>query len=226
MKALKSGQWLIAVLFTVMGNIGHASMNEYSTHSNGAATNNNLSSSPDLHEIDAVGPGQLNLYRSGVNLHRGFKEKDSMTSNFGNLSNNIIGSYRPSFDATGKLHTRSAVAQSLTIFGGPTSHNKVLDGSSVEQHLLHDWEDTHFTFNAGDDWSSIWLLTFFNNFVNALDHNSLNGTVSFPFGSFAFSITPISTVSSVPLPGAVWLFGTSLFGIMAFRRKKQANLPV
>ncbi len=222
MKVLKSGQWLLAVLLTVIGSIGHASMN----YSNSAA-GRDASVFPDLLEMD-TGESVQARHRSSVNSYRRLKEIDSITSNFDNLPNNVTQfkislTFQPSFDATGHLITSFGVTQSLTIIGTAPSHHAEFGYSSDALVLLPEWKGAHYNMKRGSDWSTLWLSalysSIFNNMANALDHNITSGTLNFPFGSFVFSITPIPTVSSVPLPGAVWLFGSFLFGMIACFRK-------
>lgn len=234
MKVLKSGQWLLAVLLTIIGSIGHASMNEFTIYSNSAA-GSGASILPDVLEMDT---GESMRSRSGVKSYRRLKEMDSTTSNFGNLSNNVTQvAFQPGFDATGHLIASAGVIQSLTIIGATTSHQTEVGSSSSALALLPEWEGVHYNLKRGDAWSSIWLSalynSIFNNLANVLDHSSNNGTLSSLFGPFSsttytgvFYVISISTVSSVPLPGAVWLFGSGLLVVIARRTKKHASLPL
>jgi len=62
----------------------------------------------------------------------------------------------------------------------------------------------------------------FNNLVKALDGDSSNGTLASLIGS-SKTIYGVSSVASVPLPGAAWLFLSGVMGSLAYRRKSAAS---
>ena len=66
-----------------------------------------------------------------------------------------------------------------------------------------------FSLNGGSSWYSTNQYGF--------DYASLNGTVS------VNAVVPANgTVSAIPLPAAVWLFGSGLLGLVGISRKNQA----
>jgi len=68
---------------------------------------------------------------------------------------------------------------------------------------------------------SLWLLGFssgFHTLSNALDGNAANGTLSSLIGS-SLTINDVTSVATVPLPGATWMFLTGVMTLLASRRK-------
>lgn len=89
------------------------------------------------------------------------------------------------------------------------------------------WAANQPGLTGGSIGESLWLFsssTSFQNLVKALDGISSNGTLSSLIGN-GKSFTKVSSVASVPVPGAVWLFGTGLVTLLANRRKS-AGLKV
>jgi hypothetical protein len=83
------------------------------------------------------------------------------------------------------------------------------------------WAANQPGLTGGSTGESLWLFSASKNFldlVNALDGISTNGTLSSLIGN-SKTITKVSSVASVPVPGAVWLFGTGLISLLASRRK-------
>ncbi len=83
------------------------------------------------------------------------------------------------------------------------------------------WAANNPGLTGGSKGESLWLFASnfgFKNLVNALDGNAGNGTLSSLIGS-SKNITGVSSVAAVPVPGAIWLFGTGLMTFVASRRK-------
>jgi hypothetical protein len=83
------------------------------------------------------------------------------------------------------------------------------------------WAANNTGLTGGSTGESLWLAglsSSFLNLVKALDGNAGNGTLNSLFGS-SKTITGVVSVASVPVPGAVWLFGTGLMTLLASRRK-------
>ncbi len=88
-------------------------------------------------------------------------------------------------------------------------------------HFTGGWVANNLGLTGGSTGESLWLAGLssgFQNLVKALDGNSGNGTLSSLIGS-SKTITGVVSVASVPVPGAVWLFGTGLMTLLASRRK-------
>ena len=86
------------------------------------------------------------------------------------------------------------------------------------------WATTIPGLTGGSTGESLWLAGFsteFSNLVKALDGKSGNGTLASLFGS-SKTIRGVFSVASVPVPGAVWLFGSGLMTFFAGRRKSDA----
>lgn len=74
---------------------------------------------------------------------------------------------------------------------------------------------------GGSTGESLWLAGLSSDFlklVRALDGDAGNGTLSSLIGS-SKTIYKVSSVAAVPVPGAVWLFGTGLMTLFASRRQ-------
>ncbi len=85
------------------------------------------------------------------------------------------------------------------------------------------WAANNPGLTGGSKGESLWLFAStsnsgFKNLVSALDGNSGNGTLSSLIGS-SKTIYNVTSVAAVPVPGAVWLFGTGLMSLLAGRRK-------
>jgi len=88
-------------------------------------------------------------------------------------------------------------------------------------HFTGGWAALNTALTGGSKGESLWLTGLsadFSNLVKALDGNNGNGTLSSLFGGNK-TITGVVSVSSVPVPAAVWLFGTGLMSLLAGRRK-------
>lgn len=87
------------------------------------------------------------------------------------------------------------------------------------------WVANNAGLTGGSTGESLWLAGLsngFQNLVKALDGNSGNGTLSSLIGS-SKTINGVASVASVPVPGAVWLFGTGLMSLLASRRKRAGS---
>jgi hypothetical protein len=87
------------------------------------------------------------------------------------------------------------------------------------------WVTTIPGLTGGSTGESLWLAGFsseFSNLVKALDGRRGNGTLASLFGSTKV-IKGVFSVASVPLPGAVWLFGTGLIALLARRKTVAAS---
>jgi hypothetical protein len=85
------------------------------------------------------------------------------------------------------------------------------------------WVADNLGLTGGSHGESLWLAGFsseFTDLVKALDGKKGNGTLSSLFGSTKV-IQGVFSVASVPLPGAVWLFGAGLMTFLAGRRKSR-----
>lgn len=83
------------------------------------------------------------------------------------------------------------------------------------------WAPSIPGLTGGSTGESLWLAGLSSDFyklVKALDGNTGNGTLSSLIGS-SKTIYNVSSVAAVPVPGAVWLFGTGLMTLVASRRK-------
>jgi len=83
------------------------------------------------------------------------------------------------------------------------------------------WAANNPGLTGGSTGENLWLAGLSNGFldlVNALDGNNGNGSLSSLIGS-SKTIKNVVSIASVPVPGAVWLFGTGLMGLLAGRRK-------
>jgi len=83
------------------------------------------------------------------------------------------------------------------------------------------WAPSIPGLTGGSTGENLWLAGVSSDFlklVKALDGDGSNGTLSSLIGS-SKTINYVSSVAAVPVPGAVWLFGTGLVTLLASRRK-------
>ncbi|MDD1622607.1 MAG: PEP-CTERM sorting domain-containing protein [Methylococcaceae bacterium] len=88
-------------------------------------------------------------------------------------------------------------------------------------HFTDGWAANNAGLTGGSTGESLWLFGLsagFNNLVKALDGDVSNGTLASLIGS-SKTINDVSSVAAIPVPGAVWLFGTGLMTMFASRRK-------
>ena len=84
------------------------------------------------------------------------------------------------------------------------------------------WATQQKELTGGSTGESLWLFgsnKAFNDLVKALDGNKANGTLSTLFKNNK-TISGVSSISAVPVPGAVWLFLTGMLTVLGLRRKK------
>lgn len=92
------------------------------------------------------------------------------------------------------------------------------------------WAPSQPGLTGGSIGENLWLFSDeedndrFMNLIYALDGIQGNGTLDSLIGKNK-TIKHVSAIASVPVPGAVWLFGTGLAGLLAARRK-HANLKM
>jgi hypothetical protein len=114
-----------------------------------------------------------------------------LDSSADNLKPDLIGNYK-----------NSALGFGTQFTGGWAANNRGLTGGSTGENL--------------------WLFgkeTSFLNLVKALDGKINNGTLQTLIGS-SKTFTNVSSISAVPVPGAVWLFLTGMLTVLGLRRKK------
>lgn len=92
-------------------------------------------------------------------------------------------------------------------------------------HFTDGWVANNSGLTGGSTGESLWLFGLsqgFSNLVKALDGDSSNGTLASLIGS-SKTIYDVSSVASVPLPGAVWLFLSGVMGLLAYGRKNATS---
>jgi len=105
------------------------------------------------------------------------------------------------FDAIGN-YKGSALGFGTEFTGGWARNNPGLTGGSKGENL--------WLFGKDDS---------FLRLVKALDGKDGNGTLKSLIGS-SRTFTNVSSISAVPVPGAVWLFLTGMLAVLGFSRKK------
>ena len=84
------------------------------------------------------------------------------------------------------------------------------------------WATQQKELTGGSKAESLWLFgsnNSFNDLVKALDANKANGTLNTLFRNNK-TISGVSSLAAVPVPGAVWLFLTGMLTVLGFSRKK------
>lgn len=116
------------------------------------------------------------------------------------------------------------VLLSATLLAGTTGTAGVAGGGTAlgfATQFTGGWAANQPGLTGGSTGESLWLFSKYDDFktlVRALDGVSSNGTLSSLIGS-GKTITHISSVASVPVPAAAWLFATGLMGLLAKRRQ-------
>jgi hypothetical protein len=88
-----------------------------------------------------------------------------------------------------------------------------VDGTGQLWEYIDGW--AYRVSGTGPDGSSFDLLNWTFSGINALDGETSNVTASTPF--------PLGTYTVVPVPAAVWLFGSGLLGLVGMARRKKAS---
>lgn len=104
--------------------------------------------------------------------------------------------------------------------GGQEDHDG-LAALGFKTKFTGGWAAEQPGLTGGSTGESLWLFGAshdFRDLVNALDGDSSNGTLRSLIDK-GKTIERVSSVASVPVPGAVWLFGTGLVTLLAKRRK-------
>ncbi len=110
---------------------------------------------------------------------------------------------------------------SLSIFTGGQGFNG-LTSVYMNGELIGQLTDGD---NVGGDYNVAWLDTFD---LTAYASILASGTVSIeivPVGSgdgWALDYSELTVTSAVPVPAAVWLFGSGIFGLIGFSRRKRS----
>ncbi|MDX2503277.1 MAG: VPLPA-CTERM sorting domain-containing protein [Gammaproteobacteria bacterium] len=106
------------------------------------------------------------------------------------------------------------------------------DTSGNTLHFVEGSDDYEFTLSAGEfAWGALWnwnsniapVLIIFDCGTGNLGDSCAGATMpmlSPPFPSESWTFT--GTVSAVPIPTAVWLFGSGLVGLIGVARRKKA----
>ncbi|MGR8931850.1 MAG: hypothetical protein ACU836_14545 [Gammaproteobacteria bacterium] len=91
-------------------------------------------------------------------------------------------------------------------------------------HFLGGWASEGLNGNSMDE--SLWLYGFstgFHKLIDALDGNNANGTLASLIGS-SLTINDVTSVATVPLPGATWMFLTGVMTLLARRKSTEQSL--
>jgi len=84
------------------------------------------------------------------------------------------------------------------------------------------WAANNPGLTGGSTGESLWLLGLssgFSRLIKALDGDNSNGTLASLIGS-SKTIDGVTSITSIPLPQTVWLFGAGLMTFLAFRRNQ------
>jgi hypothetical protein len=111
-----------------------------------------------------------------------------------------------------------SVYDSNDIFGTPADQILVITGDlTIIDESLHTWTGTASFDLAGADWNGI-------NDITLSLQNNLNATAN-TLGDIAWiekKIVGVGLITTpVPVPAAVWLFGSGLLGLAGLARRKQ-----
>lgn len=105
-----------------------------------------------------------------------------------------------------------------TNFSGWAADSKFTGGSTTESTWLFNAPCTTSTASTAS--SGCFSGSGFGKLLLALDGNGFNGTLDSIVGS-SKSWTGVQSITTVPLPAAVWLFGSALLGMSAVGRRNR-----
>jgi hypothetical protein len=106
----------------------------------------------------------------------------------------------------GGLFAGSSIFTDVNLPGSTTGNQLVAMGSTV--------------YLGNGPWESYLSLKFGSSLTNVGGVISISsGSVYVPDPGYGLILDPGATVSAVPVPAAVWLFGSALAGLGWFRRK-------
>lgn len=187
----------------------------------------------------------VNLGKDSVKYQANFNAAGQLITSIGHtkLSNYLEikgGLPAGAFGGTSwKKQSNQLLLKATLLDANPGNGTPDLVGTDADSALGFDtkltggWAAKNLGFTGGSTGESLWLFgvsSGFKDLVKALDGDNGNGTLSSLFGK-SKTIKGISSVAGVPvagvspgaavvpLPGAVWLFGTGLMTLLASRRK-------
>ena len=144
----------------------------------------------------------------------------------GNIFNVVVGS---NITATGSFDNSllaggiaGAVTGTLITVGDLTFDNSMDTGGGAQITLNSDGTLNDFTYTARE--GQLGALADFDSFFNSFTGSALNGT-KLKGSATALNIAGTwgaLNVTTVPVPAAVWLFGSGLIGLAGAARRKAA----
>lgn len=198
-------------------------------------------SSPDgggvhIHRAGTVGAFQLEYASDSSGIY--FRAKDSTAFSLKSMEfrapingNNLVYGSNPTLDANGILTPTVGIEQT-TAYLGPNEYWEILGFNTAINPNLDTGDGTNYanrvaykTVSNGFD-GNLLLDATFNNVDAIWIH--YHGYTQFPIDGIAFTmlldnVVLDAPVTAVPIPAAVWLFGSAMTGLVAFSRKKPAK---
>lgn len=142
------------------------------------------------------------------------------------INNASLGEYGPvvgqfDFDADTLLYSNVSIAAGgLSGVGGSTFTDANLPGSTTADQFVTMGSTVYL---GNGPWESALFLDFGSSLTSAGGVVSISsGSVWVPDPGFGLILDPGASVSAVPIPAAVWLFGSGLGLLGWFRRKQTA----
>jgi hypothetical protein len=165
----------------------------------------------------------------------------SYTGNVGTIELDAKGTAPDPFPTEYGTLGESAIASFLDLYFPdltPGSVVKVTGSYTLDYELAQDlgsansFEPAYFWAYArieGDGWEDGFLIPYFEDYLFDSEKKNVSGTINYQFtvdenyeGPQTLTIKAFieqdGRVSPVPVPGAVWLLGTGLLGLLAWRR--------
>lgn len=240
-------RWMLTAVLSMLASTGYAAIPDFNAEGVGAPSYPYFYDIGETVKIKKNGKGD-NVYwtLTGTGSKASFWGSDTNSVNLG--SDKVR--YQANFNAAGELITSiqtsngktKTLANYLEIKGslpgdtfGGTSWAKLKNQLLLKADLTEvgtsgasafgfkteftgGWAASNPGLTGGSTGENLWLSsTSFQQLVSAFQNGDLNSL------NKSMTIKGVSSVASVPLPGAVWLFGTGLIALFANRRKSDTG---
>ncbi|GAB6906872.1 conserved exported hypothetical protein [Desulfosarcina cetonica] len=132
------------------------------------------------------------------------------------------------WESFGGAYTVSGIGYDLDNdgFGYEAGEYPGEDGAPSDEgdHYVEGWYSGYWSYWVSDSGSD-WAYSGYGISARVLSDGSWDGwsfSGTAGYGDGSAPITPVAAQSAVPIPGAVWLFGSGLMGIIGIRRKMKS----
>lgn len=155
-----------------------------------------------------------------------FDSNGDLITSYGNkhnLKNNLTINGKLGAGSVGDYSWKAFTSNKLLLSANLTALGTDSNALGFATSFTGGWAaDQNKPFTGGSTGESLWLSssssTSFTNLVAAIQNGTLDNLLG---NKNSMTFKHVSSVASVPVPAAVWLFGTGLTALLASRRKNQ-----